>query len=238
MGAILVAVFGVAGAARVAAAAPNDDRIENTVDAKLSQDARFKAAKVKVDVEDGVATLKGKVASEADRVRAARLAAACEGVVRVDNQLEVDTGVAKDRIEENADRSKEAIDENARRTKERTDDNAKRARDRVDQRAEAAKDDVDRGRTEPNRARDTKPREDGAGTEITDSWITTKVKAEMMGVDALKGSDVHVDTNHDGTVTLTGTVPNETARARAVEIARAVKGVQRVVDELRLARRR
>ena len=40
----------------------------------------------------------------------------------------------------------------------------------------------------------------------------------------------------DGVVTLKGTVPNDGARARAVEIARTTKGVRRVVDELRMDR--
>jgi osmotically-inducible protein OsmY len=59
----------------------------------------------------------------------------------------------------------------------------------------------------------------------------------MRGVEALKNSEIHVDTDHEGVVTLTGTVPSETARARAVKIARGTKGVHRVVDELKLSRK-
>jgi hyperosmotically inducible protein len=68
---------------------------------------------------------------------------------------------------------------------------------------------------------------------VTDSWITTKVKAQFIGVDALKNSDISVDTNQNGVVTLTGTVPNDVARAKAVEIVRTTKGVRRVVDEMK-----
>src|SRR3954451_2350112 len=119
MAAIMSAALGTVGSVGVAAASDADDRVENTVETKLDHDAHFKGAKLKVDVDNGVAKLKGKVASEAERARAERLVAACEGVVRVDNQLEIDSSVAKDRLETSADHTKDTIDENARRTKDR-----------------------------------------------------------------------------------------------------------------------
>ena len=63
-----------------------------------------------------------------------------------------------------------------------------------------------------------------------DSWITTKVKSELVskGFDPLR---VHVDT--DGkVVTLSGTVESATERAKAVALARAVKDVAGVTDHL------
>jgi hyperosmotically inducible protein len=69
------------------------------------------------------------------------------------------------------------------------------------------------------------------GEAITDGWITTRVKGDFVKEDALKGSDVHVDTkNH--VVTLTGTVPTAEGRARAVAIAKGIEGVNNVVDKL------
>ena len=47
----------------------------------------------------------------------------------------------------------------------------------------------------------------------------------------LKGSTIDVDTNNH-VVTLKGSVRSNTARARAVAIARGTEGVARVVDEL------
>ena len=66
---------------------------------------------------------------------------------------------------------------------------------------------------------------------ITDAWITTRVKSKFVGEDLLKGSDINVDTN-DHVVTLKGTVMSAAARARAVEQAKEVEGVQKVVDLL------
>src|SRR5438132_547329 len=69
------------------------------------------------------------------------------------------------------------------------------------------------------------------GEVITDAWITTRVKSKFVGEDLLKGSDINVDTN-DHVVTLKGTVMSAAARARAVEQAREVEGVHKVVDLL------
>jgi osmotically-inducible protein OsmY len=75
------------------------------------------------------------------------------------------------------------------------------------------------------------------GEEITDSWITTKVKAQFVGEDVLDGNDVRVETEGH-VVVLRGTVPSESARERAVEIARTTKGVVRVEDKLVVAKKR
>jgi hyperosmotically inducible protein len=70
---------------------------------------------------------------------------------------------------------------------------------------------------------------------ISDSWITMKIHSEFIPEDALEGSDIDVDTRN-GVVTLSGTVPSEAARKRAVEIARTTDGVKSVNDSaLRIA---
>jgi osmotically-inducible protein OsmY len=73
------------------------------------------------------------------------------------------------------------------------------------------------------------------GEVITDAWITTKVKAQFIGVDALKDSNINVDTaNH--VVTLKGSVVTEAGRAKAIEIAKGTEGVTKVVDTLRIGK--
>ncbi len=69
------------------------------------------------------------------------------------------------------------------------------------------------------------------GEKITDAWITTKVKWFFVGEDALKGSDINVDTA-DHVVTLKGTVKSSAGKARAVELAKRTDGVTKVVDQL------
>jgi hyperosmotically inducible protein len=72
------------------------------------------------------------------------------------------------------------------------------------------------------------------GEAITDTWITTKLKADFVNEDTLKGSDINVDTNNH-VVTLKGTVASPAGRARAVEIAKTTKGVTKVIDTLTIA---
>jgi len=69
------------------------------------------------------------------------------------------------------------------------------------------------------------------GEVITDSWITTRVHSKFVGEDLLKDSNINVDTK-DHVVILKGTVLSAAARARAVEQAREVEGVHRVIDQL------
>jgi hyperosmotically inducible protein len=72
------------------------------------------------------------------------------------------------------------------------------------------------------------------GEAITDAWITTKLKADFVNEDTLKGSNINVDTDNH-IVTLKGTVASPAGRARAVEIAKTTKGVTRVIDSLTIA---
>jgi osmotically-inducible protein OsmY len=69
------------------------------------------------------------------------------------------------------------------------------------------------------------------GEVITDSWIITRVHSKFVGEDLLKDSDINVDSK-DHVVTLKGTVMSAAGRARAVEQAKEVEGVHRVIDQL------
>lgn len=80
---------------------------------------------------------------------------------------------------------------------------------------------------------DTKSAAANTGASISDSWITLKVHSQFVPEDALKDSDIDVDTNN-GVVTLNGTVVSAAGKARAVAIAKATDGVKNVTDNLRL----
>jgi osmotically-inducible protein OsmY len=73
------------------------------------------------------------------------------------------------------------------------------------------------------------------GEMVNDGWITSKIKTQLMGTDGVKASAINVDTN-DHVVTLRGTVRSESERAKALHIARATRGVVKVVDELKVQR--
>ena len=130
------------------------------------------------------------------------------------------------RAEDQAEMKKDQVDQHAKKEKEQVDQQAKKEKDHVDQRAQAKKDEIDR----ENSTR-TKPT---VGDDVTDAWITTKVKASLVGDKALKGADIHVETAQKGVVVLSGYVPNNTARVRAISLAWDTKGVKKVDDELQL----
>ena len=64
-------------------------------------------------------------------------------------------------------------------------------------------------------------------TRTSDTWITTKIKSEMLADEDLKSGSIKVVTE-SGVVYLMGTVSRQQANI-AVDIARQVSGVQKVV---------
>jgi len=71
------------------------------------------------------------------------------------------------------------------------------------------------------------------GENIDDAGITTAVKAKLAGEKISTVTRIDVDTNQ-GVVALNGTVSTEAMRVRASELARQVKGVRDVVNNLRV----
>jgi len=62
---------------------------------------------------------------------------------------------------------------------------------------------------------------------VNDTWITTKVKAELATTDGVKSTNVDVKTVN-GVVTLTGVLPTELAVKKAVAAAESIQGVTKV----------
>jgi hyperosmotically inducible protein len=65
----------------------------------------------------------------------------------------------------------------------------------------------------------------------SDAGITTSVKSQLVADDAVKASQIDVDTR-DRVVTLTGEVRTQEEERKAVEIARNTNGVRDVVDQV------
>ena len=74
------------------------------------------------------------------------------------------------------------------------------------------------------------------GTQIDDALITAKVKAKLIEDPITKARKIDVDTVN-GVVTLTGLVESEREINRAIEIAKSVPGVKKVVNNLRVGKR-
>lgn len=75
------------------------------------------------------------------------------------------------------------------------------------------------------------PQTTEAGEAITDAWITTKVKADLLATEDVSGTEIDVDTM-DGVVTLTGTVKSQAEADKAEAVAGKIEGVTRVDSQL------
>jgi Fe-S cluster biogenesis protein NfuA len=71
------------------------------------------------------------------------------------------------------------------------------------------------------------------GENIDDAGITAAVKSKLAAEKIATVTRIDVDTNQ-GVVALNGTVQSEAMRVRAGELAREVKGVRDVVNNLRV----
>jgi hyperosmotically inducible protein len=215
MGSVFIVAALVAGpmsmhavASQQTAVKTADHTLDERIEKRIHSDAALKKHDVKVSVDDGVATLTGTVAAEADRARATRLAT-IPGVARVNNQIIVDLAAGT----RGAKGTAGTVERKAREGAEKTKEGAEKAVEK------------------------TKEGLSKTGEVITDGWITTRVHSKFVGEDLLKGSDIDVDTSNH-VVTLRGTVATRAARARAVAQAKKVEGVHRVVDHLVVGRRK
>lgn len=77
------------------------------------------------------------------------------------------------------------------------------------------------------------PTQEGTGEYVDDTVITTKVKAAIFGEPTLKSTEIKVET-FKGIVQLSGFVSSAAAENKAVELARSVKGVKSVKDDMRI----
>jgi osmotically-inducible protein OsmY len=74
---------------------------------------------------------------------------------------------------------------------------------------------------------------EGTGEYLDDSVITSKVKAEIFKDESLKSAEINVETFR-GVVQLSGFVNSQADIDRAVDVARTVKGVTSVKNDMRV----
>lgn len=225
-------------AGKRAGAEITDGWITTKLNADFVNEDLLKHSKIDVDTDHRVVTLNGRVASDAGRARAVAIAKGTDGVTRVIDRLSVVVVADTDAW----DRTKAAARSAKKDTKDAAHDMKHDAKDAVHE----AKHDTKAAAREMKKdtkeaAKDTKDAVKGtagrAGAEINDGWITTKIKTDFVGEDALKDSNISVNTDYR-VVTLTGTVPTQAGRLRAVAIAKQTDGVTHVVDKLTVGPKR
>lgn len=62
---------------------------------------------------------------------------------------------------------------------------------------------------------------------VDDTWITTKVKADLLASSNVPGTEIKVETVN-GVVTLSGTVASQAEKDKALKVAKGIKGVKTV----------
>jgi osmotically-inducible protein OsmY len=77
------------------------------------------------------------------------------------------------------------------------------------------------------------PKQEGTGEYLDDTVITTKVKAAVFSEPSLKSAEINVET-FKGVVQLSGFVSSRADINKAVEVARSVKGVESVKNDMRV----
>jgi osmotically-inducible protein OsmY len=69
--------------------------------------------------------------------------------------------------------------------------------------------------------------------KVEDGWITTKIKSEFALDKTVSAMNIHVDTNN-GAVRLSGVAKSPEEANKAISIARSVKGVNSVRNDMQI----
>lgn len=140
--------------------------------------------------------------------------------------------VGCNRSEQAANEARQETRQAANAVRQESREAAQKTREAADRTAEAAREAAADTRTAVmGAARETKEAASRLGEKVEDAKITTEVKTGLAVDKDLKALNIDVDTK-DGVVTLMGTAPSATAKARAAEIARNVKDVKSVNNQL------
>lgn len=254
---LLVGAF-LIGGAHVARAA-DDWRPDGWVTAKtkiaLLTTDDVGSTTIDVDTVNGMVTLHGKVASEAEREKAAAVAKSIDGVKEVRNLLQVvppakqkatdvSDSVLKERVEKSlkADRSLADSDidvESVNKGVVLLDGDAASLDDHVRAieitRAVPGVRDVNSEVKSPDTFSETQSQ--GVTKDVaqgaTDMYITSATKLRLLADSETPALEINVDTR-DGIVTLFGIVPTQAAKQSAEKEARKVSGVKAVKNELQV----
>jgi len=249
----------IAGAA-FANAKPTQEVIEARQESQIwttyALSPYLRANDLKVSVHEGKATLTGNVAEDVNKDLARQIALGVDGIKAVDNKIEVVpdyksparaadrsygevvddasiTSAVKSKLmsSRHADGLSANVDTARGKVKLTGTANSAEAKDAAGKLAmnthgvHAVNNQLVVEAGKPAAVATTK------STDMSDGWITTKVKSTYMYSSNVNGSDIAVSTNA-GVVTLTGKMDSGAERALAIELARNVKGVKSVDSNL------
>jgi hyperosmotically inducible protein len=244
----------IAGSSAYAAVKPSPEiteaRQETQIWTTYALSPYLRANDLAVEVNDGKATLTGKVADDVNKDLAKQIALGVDGIKSVDNRIEVVPNYPAQK--KTSDRAY------GERVEDATITAAVKSKMVASRHADGLMADVDtmHGKVKLTGFASSAEAKNAAGvlamnthgvrsvsnqlvvdanrnvaksngTDVADGWITMKVKSTFTYSSNVDGSDIAVSTNA-GVVTLTGKMESGTERALAIELARNVKGVKSV----------
>lgn len=236
-----------------------DARQESQIATAFSLNPYLRAHDLKVSVQSGKAVLTGHVEEGISKELAKQIALGVTGISEVDNQILVEADPAAGASAPGGDRSFGEVVEDATITAtvkskllwskhaDGLTTNVDTNRGRVSLSGTADSDaakalaeqlalntrgavSVDNRLTiQPGATSNVEDAARAAKIEITDTWITTKVKSTLVYSSNVSGTAIKVSTT-GGVVTLSGKLGSEAERAQAIELARNVRGVKSVTS--------
>ncbi len=244
----------------------NEARQEGSIWTAFALNKHLSPFKLDVSVEQGTAVLKGKVENEVDRDLAERIALDIKGIDKVDNQLEIDPNVAAEpgTKANMAQRFEDATLTATVKSKLLWSSVTEALKIEVDSKDGVV---TLKGRAQSPEAKEvagnlatntdgvvsvnnlisisaadsinsrTDPQVNSPVKDMSDVWITSKVKSSLIYSRNLDGMSIKVETK-SGLVSLNGIVANYAEKELAVEIARNIRGVKGVnADALKVMAR-
>ena len=257
---VALAIAGISGAASADSLSQDvtEARQETQIWTTYALSPYLRANDLKVSVDNGKATLTGKVDESVNKDLAKQIALGVSGIKEVDNQIVVQhdyvapaasstrsygeaiddatiTATVKSKLlwSKSTDGLTADVDTNRGRvtlkgTADSKDAKAIAGRLALNSRGVVSVDNqlaVTPKKTSVADSAKSSAKE--AEQDISDSWITTKVKSTFMYSSNVNGSDIDVSTSA-GVVTLKGKVDSGAERALAIELADNVRGVKSV----------
>lgn len=248
-----------ASAADTATKAMDDVRQESQIATSYALNPYLRANDLKVTVQKGKAVLTGQVDEIISKELAGEIAQGVSGIKDVDNQIVVDANYMPkansngfgDKIDDAnisaAIRSKlqwnkdvddvgtEVMTKSGRVTLNGTvnNQNAKDITHRLALNTRGVKSVTNNLKIQSatvSKDEKAKLKNETESHNISDSWITAKVKSSFMYSSNINGSDIDVSTNN-GIVTLTGKVASGSEQSLAVETAQNIRGVKSVTSK-------
>jgi hyperosmotically inducible protein len=257
--AVALSIGGISGAANADTMSQDvtEARQETQIWTTYALNPYLRSNDLKVSVDNGKATLTGKVEESVNKDLAKQIALGVSGIKEVDNQIVVQpdyvapaasstrsygeaiddatiTATVKSKLlwSKHADGLTMNVDTNRghvtlKGTADSKDAKALAGRLASDSRGVVSVDNQLVVAPTPTVGDSAKIAAKEAEQDIADSWITTKVKSTLMYSSNVDGLDIEVSTSA-GVVTLKGKVDSGAERALAVELANNVRGVKSV----------